>query len=380
MTPGPTPPPPSQDAFYRAPKHLDSLTPGTVIRTRQVSIPGIDRSKLAVAKTVLFVSTDINDNNIAASETLLTPAANWPGAQARPMLAVQQTYDSLGTACEPSYTLRVGGKASQDDVSVLNNLLAGGSEVVVPDYEGPTALFTIGDQEGRIVLDGIRAAESTGAGGINAATRVASFGYSGGGQATAWGAELQPSYAPGINLVGAAEGGVPADMKETLGRLDGGPNAFLAVMSLVAIGRAYPDLGLNHLLTSAGKKLVTNVATTCGDLTLRSDLEGTRLDSLVTVPSLLAYRPLQPILAALQLGQHAPSAPIYNFHGTADEIVGFAADRKLVQYYCSQNVTVDFAPIQNAKHLEAYYQGIAGVASWLIDRLNGKPAPNNCQG
>ena len=98
------------------------------------------------------------------------------------------------------------------------------------------------------------------------------------------------------------------------------------------------------------------------------------------MPSLLAYRPLQPILAALQLGQHAPSAPIYNFHGTADEIVGFAADRKLVQYYCSQNVTVDFAPIQNAKHLEAYYQGIAGVASWLIDRLNGKPAPNNCQG
>lgn len=378
IKPGPTLPPPSQDAFYKAPKNLASLHPGDVIRSKPVTIPGIDTSKVADAETVLFVSTDVHNHNIAASETLLTPTAPWSKTPSRPLLAWQQTYDSLSVACEPSYTLRIGGAGAPATVKTLNNLLPTGAEIVLPDYEGPDALFAIGDQQGRIVLDGIRAAESTHAGGMSKHTRVVTWGYSGGGLATAWGAELQPSYAPKVNLVGAAEGGVPADLKSSLELLNGGQYAFLAIMSLVAIDHAYPQAGLGGLLNAAGNTLLANFGATCGNTAVQTQYAGTKLDTLATVPDLLNAPTLQSTFAALKLGKHPPTAAIYNYQGTADDVVGFDPDRSLVQYYCSNGVTVDFVPVQGANHTDAYFTGTAGVANWLLDRLDGKPAPSNC--
>jgi fermentation-respiration switch protein FrsA (DUF1100 family) len=377
--PTPPPPVPDHDHFYDPPKNLASLHPGEVIRTRAVTLASIDKTKLAKAETVLYVSTDIHGKNIAASETVLTPTANWSG-DARPLLAIQPPYDSLGTECEPSYTLRISGNPTDETVSALNNLLPSGVEIVIPDYEGPDALFAIGDQEGRTVLDGVKAAEATGAGGISQGTKVAAWGYSGGALASAWSAELQPSYAAGINLVGVAEGGVPADIKASLETLDGTKGAFLAIMTLVAIERAYPHAGLAAALTAPAKTLFSDIAASCGGTRLLAKLSGTALNSLVTTPTLLNLPSLQPVFAALKLGHHPPTAPIYNYQGTADEIVGFTPDRDLVRYYCSNNVTVDFAPIEGADHVEAYLKGSNGVVSWLRDRLVGAPAPDNCSG
>src|SRR3569623_2073453 len=176
--PSPRPPVPDHDHFYDPPKNLASLHPGAVIRTRTVPIAGLDQSKLATAEQVLFVSPDIHDKNIAASETVLTPTADWVGVGDRPLLGVNPTYDSLGTECEPSYTLRGGGNAVNATLRTFNKLLPTGAEMVIPDYEGPDALFGIGDQQGRIALDGITAVESTGAGGIDKQTKVATWGYS----------------------------------------------------------------------------------------------------------------------------------------------------------------------------------------------------------
>jgi triacylglycerol lipase len=274
--------------------------------------------------------------------------------------------------------LRIGGAGAPATVKTLNNLLPSGMEVVIPDYEGPDALFAIGDQQGRIVLDGIRAAEATRAGGMNGHTRVVTWGYSGGGLATAWSAELQPSYAASVNLVGAAEGGVPADLKSSLAVLDGGMYAFLAVMTLVAIDHAYPGIGLERLLTAAGKSVISHFGATCGNPAVQTQFQGTRLDSLAAVPSLLNAPALQPVFADLKLGKHPPATAIYNYQGTADDVVGYTPDRDLVSYYCANNVTVDFVPIQGANHYQAFLDGVSGVATWILDRMDGKRATTNC--
>lgn len=378
---GPTPTAvPASDRFYAAPPNLASLSHGAVIRTRPATISELNRSILAGAETVLFASTDIHGNPIAASELVLTPTAKWAGGGTRPVLVDLPPYDSLGTECDPSYTLPTGAQSAAMTVAELRGVLPGGTEIVVPDYEGPQALFGIGDQEGRIVLDGIKAAEATGNGGIDAQSAVATWGYSGGGLASAWSAELAPSYAADINLIGVAEGGVPADVKSSFALLDGTDYVALAVMALVAIDRAYPHAGLASSLTDTTQTLFHDIASTCGGTQLFQTLAGTKLDSLVTTPNLLATPQLQPIFAAMRLGQHVPTAPIYNYQGTQDEVVGFAPDRDLVQHYCNHGAKVDFAPINGADHVAAATQGIAGVVTWLQDRFAGKPAPDNCTG
>jgi hypothetical protein len=276
--------------------------------------------------------------------------------------------------------MQTGSPAAAGTLQTVRALVGTGVELVVPDFEGPQALFGVGDQEGRIVLDGIAAAERTGLGGISSTTRVAAYGYSGGAIASGWAAELAPAYAPRLQLVGVAEGGVPADIKQVLATVNGTENAWLAVMVLEAMARAYPHAGITAALNATGRAAFAGVSQACGGNSSLAGLSHASLDSLTTAPGLLDSPALQPVFAATRLGKVPPKAAIYNYQGTADEVVPFAADRALVDYYCRSGVTVDFQPIRGADHLTASITGAAGVAAWLKDRLDGKPAPDNCTG
>ncbi len=59
----------------------------------------------------------------------------------------------------------------------------------------------------RFVLDGVRAAVAFEPAGLDAATPVGLWGYSGGGQVTLFAAEQQPTYAPEFNVVAVVAGG-----------------------------------------------------------------------------------------------------------------------------------------------------------------------------
>lgn len=108
------------------------------------------------------------------------------------------------------------------DVPQALAFLVLGYAVAMPDHEGPDAEFLAGPQEGHATLDGIRAVHNFDTHGIGAANPVALYGYSGGANATAWAAQLQPSYAPDLHLAGAAIGGTPADPAATARFIDGG--------------------------------------------------------------------------------------------------------------------------------------------------------------
>lgn len=373
-----TPTPPSLDPFYTPPTGLKHLQHGAVIRTRAATLTAAGLTSQATATTVLFASTDIHGTPIAASATVLTPHHAWTGRGSRPLIAVQPAYDSLGSQCEPSYALQANPELAATTAGEVKPILATGAEIVVPDYEGPNGLFAIGDQQGRIVLDAMAAAEQLRAGGISTSSRVSALGYSGGGLATAWAAELQPSYASSLHLIGVVEGGVPADIKTSIGLVDGHAGAFLGLMALVAIERAYPNAGVGTALNSAGRAVFGRIDTACAGSRVLTDLAGTSLNSLTTAPNLLANPRLQPVFAALRLGQHTPTTAIYNFQGTKDEVVGYAPDLALVKQYCSEGVTVDFVPVPGADHVGTFTSGASGAGQWLVDLLDGKPAPKNC--
>jgi len=51
-------------------------------------------------------------------------------------------------------------------------------------------------------------------------SQVGFLGYSGGASATVWATNLHESYAPELNVVGAAHGGTPVDTKNLVSDVD----------------------------------------------------------------------------------------------------------------------------------------------------------------
>ena len=120
--------------------------------------------------------------------------------------------------------------------------LGRGWAVVVPDFEGPRNPYTAGRMAGHATLDGIRAARRFPPAGLAADGPVGLWGYSGGGQATAWAAEMQPTYAPELAISGVAAGGVPPDLEQVARQIDGGLFSGIYFAAAVGLSREYPEL------------------------------------------------------------------------------------------------------------------------------------------
>jgi hypothetical protein len=207
---------PTGDPFYAPPPDLAALANGTVVGVRSATIaqPG---PTVKAAFTVSYRSEDSFGAPVLDTETLLMPITSYLGKGSTPLVSVPVAEDSLGAQCEPSYDLTHGGTNAVTTVeeSEIEALLGQGYVVVAPDYEGAAEQFLAGPQAAHAVLDGIRAAESVAA-GLSRPTRVAIDGYSGGAFATGWASELAGSYAPDLNIAGAAEGGTPANLESVL--------------------------------------------------------------------------------------------------------------------------------------------------------------------
>jgi len=101
---------------------------------------------------------------------------------------------------------RALGAVPQWELLLLAGVFARDWAISIPDHEGTDGHWGAPREPGYCTLDGIRAALSFDPLGLEASTPVGLWGYSGGGLATSWAAEMAPDYAPDINLVGAALG------------------------------------------------------------------------------------------------------------------------------------------------------------------------------
>src|SRR6266487_2199029 len=197
--------PPADDPFYRVSENLEAFCPGEVLDGRPVEVRSLRRLVKADAWQVKFRSTDTRGAAVSGVTTVMIPRRSFTGS-VRPMLAYQCAIDSLGAAADPSYTLRHG---NQKELPLMARALRRGWAVVTTDYTGPRHAFGVGLVAARFVLDGIRAAIAFEPAGFDAATPIGLWGYSGGAQATLCAAEQHPTYAPELNIVGAAAGGIP---------------------------------------------------------------------------------------------------------------------------------------------------------------------------
>ena len=215
---------PAKDPFYEPPPGYHPAAPGTVLRSRDVELAflGVVPQKFT-ATQLLYRSTDMHGGPEATVTTVLVPAERGP-EKVCPLVSYQCAIDAVAARCFPSYALRRGARAvgalAQFEFLLIAAALAEGWAVSVPDHEGPHGSWATPYEPGYRVLDGIRAALGSTRLGLSGDAPVGLWGYSGGGLASAWAAEVAADYAPDLGLVGAVLGSPVGDLGHTFKRLN----------------------------------------------------------------------------------------------------------------------------------------------------------------
>ncbi|HEY5430429.1 MAG TPA: lipase family protein, partial [Solirubrobacteraceae bacterium] len=364
---------PASDPFYQAPSNLASLPDGALVGVRPATISGGDPGKTAL--TISYRSQDSFGAPVLDVATVFLPSTPYIGTGGQPLVSYQFPIDSLGGQCAPSYSFAYG---TNENVSTsdIQPLLSAGYVVIAPDFDGPAEQFIAGQQEGHAVLDGIRAAESLPAAGLSRETRVALDGYSGGAHATGWAQELAASYAPDLNIVAAAEGGTPADLTATGNYLDGTVFFGLDFLSNGGLIRAFPGAGIQNYFNAKGRAAVATAGTECVGQALTA-YPYQHFNDYTTIPDVIDTPNVQALLTHEKLGQSAPHFPIFSYHVYNDEIVPYTQDVALLQYYCANNVPVDFVTL-SGDHISGEFEGAPLVSTYLQGVFGGATPPSDC--
>ena len=384
-----TVPLPRDDPFYRytGPTPLAQLKPGTVLKTRSVTLAADTTATPLPATQLLYRTSDEVGHATATVTTVVVP----PTATVAPnVIGYLSFYDSLSDKCDPSYTLRGGDpgpnnqQLSDAEQAFLQAYYATGSVVTVPDFEGPGLHWTAGHESGYGTLDAIRATEAF----LHApaTTKVGLTGYSGGSIAADWAAELAPAYAPELNIVGVAAGGVPVHFFHNLTYINGS-QGWSGIMPAVitALGRAY-GLDLDAYLNSYGKALVAKDSTGC-----IGDFNGTHPG--LTIQKMLkpAYqevrsiKPFVDVINKLIMGTAPghPRMPMFlavgnNGSSVGDDIMVTKDVEALAHEYCSQGMTVQYEEYPGFAHTQAALRFEPRAVQFLVQRFAGLPPTNSC--
>src|SRR5581483_10804513 len=365
-------PEPDNDPFYRPPAGWEAAAPGTVLAERPVTVKGLGLTVPADARQFLARSTDATGGPTTVAGILMVPRAPYPTGP-RPLVSYQPATDSLGDQCNPSYKLRAGTEA---ELGLMMPALQRGWAVVVTDYEGPHNAFGAARMAGHGVLDGIRAAEALpGTGLAGRPTPVGLWGYSGGGLATSWAAELQAGYAPELAIAGAASGGTPSDMGAAARRIDGTIASGLVLLASTGLTRAYPEM--LSLLNDRGRAMIDEIGDMCiGEAVGRFPFR--RLNEFTTAADPLAEPVAVRVMDDNHLGRVAPRAPVLLYHSVLDELIPYPTVRALLADWCRGGGHVTLYSDAASEHSSLAVSGAPVAVSFLASRFAGVDVPATC--
>ena len=339
---------PDDDGFYGVGVDIDlaAVAPGHLLESRSIRVRNPWVPSGTAAWQLRYRSTDTDGEPVWAVATLLVPGRPWTRTGPRPLLSYQCAIDSLGSRANPSLGLRRG---TQRELPMMSKALRKGWAVVTSDYTGPTFAFGAGLVAARLVLDGLRAALAFEPAGLAPGTPVAMWGYSGGGQATMWAGEQQPSYAPELNVAAIVAGGVPSDVR-SVRNIDGTFFSGLSLAATVGISRAYPQTELVSRLNERGLRVLDEIADMTVD-ELVAYFPYRRVSELSTVPDLFETEGARRVAEQLRLGRERPTAPLLLVHATRDQIIPIQPARELADTYRRAGVDVTFIALRCAEHM-----------------------------
>ncbi|WP_026918440.1 lipase family protein [Gordonia shandongensis] len=376
--------------FYRPPaSEIVAAERGQILRARRITAANLGLLPINVdAWQLTFASTDTRDRPIPAVTTILKPRGKQRSGP-RKVISMQIAEDSTAGWCAPSYAIQqfsvasfVGQIVAPAELLIAQGFLNQGYAVVLPDHEGPEHAYAAGPLGARITLDSLRAAKQFTAAGITDDSPIGMYGYSGGAIVTGHAAELKKSYAPELNIVGAAEGGVPADLRSLLLAAQNNITSGLVLGAIVGLAREYDyfEEFLERRLNLLGKALTLIKGPLCVQQQSFT-LPFINNIGLIDWPGGALRAPaVKRLLRDTRMGKSLPDMPMYIWNSALDEIVPVGQVDTLVREYCRRpGAQVTYTRDHLSEHITAEIAGAPGALLWLKDRLDGKPATPGCR-
>jgi len=381
----------AESAVYTPPAAVAGA-PGTVLACRATGLPEVPGSIAMKAWQVQYVSTDVRGRAVAVSGLVAVPTAAWTGPGTRPVVSFHFGTLGLGSQCAFSRQLSGAYQDEYEGDQIAAILRAGWAVAATDDIgylTGQTHSYMAGHQSAHAVLDAVRAAFQVPGSGLSAGTRVGVWGYSQGGAAALWSAQLAAAYAPELRVAGAAAGGIPADLRAVAEATDGGAFAGLTVDATIGLQAAYPNLPFASVLSDEGRQLVADLKTLCligtvargaGARSENLTAGGLSFDELfrlagpdgVTWGEVVDAQKLGVDVARYRIG-----FPVLQYHGVLDEVIPTDVEEAVRTAYCRAGVTTRQRTYL-ADHILADSQAIGDVVAWFADRFAGRPAAGDC--
>lgn len=371
---------PDEDPFYEPPNGYEKAQPGAVLRSREVELGflGMIRQRIN-ATQILYRTTNLHGEPEVAVTTVLVPKRREPGVVC-PLLSYQCAIDAVASRCFPSHALRRGAKAIgafvQSEFLLVAAALAEGWAVSVPDHEGCHGMWGAPYEPGYRILDGIRAALGYERLGLSPSAPVGLWGYSGGGLASAWAAELTAEYAPELNIVGAALGSPVGNPESVARRLDGSFFAGLAALMIAALIQVFPDAQqvVDEHATEKGKHLLEKLqtmTTAAAVWRFRNVNIGSYVD--MSADELWGLPAVRNIFEATKLGKSAPTMPVLVIQAVHDNIISVDDIDELVATYKRGGTAVTYHRDEFCDHLLLHPLSAPMTLRWLRDRFAQRP-------
>ncbi|GAA4756489.1 lipase family protein [Gordonia alkaliphila] len=374
--------------FFEPPARVLAATePGDIIAARRINAATLGLVPMNVdAWQLSYRSTNSRNQPIGAVTTLLKPRGKSKGP--RKVVSMQLAEDSTAGYCAPSYALQqwsaaaaLGQQVIPGEMIIAQGMLAQGWALSIPDHQGPKHAYAAGPLGARITLDGLRAAKHFAPVGIDEASPMAMYGYSGGAIVTGHAAELKQTYAPELNIVGAAEGGVPADLKVVLNAAQNGATSGLILAAVLGLSREYPEFDrfLQRRLNPEGRALMAIKGPLCvGHQAMTLPFLNNK--GFIGWPGDPVDAPaVRKVLDDTRMGKAVPDMPMYIWNAQLDEIIPVSQVNTLVKTYCRDpKASITYTRDHLSEHLIGEVAGAPPAILWLRDRLNGTPTTPGC--
>ncbi|MFF0488918.1 lipase family protein [Nocardia sp. NPDC004068] len=347
----------ADDPFYQEPPLTGDEKPGTLLKAKRVDVlfTGVKPANLDAYK-LMYVTTGVDGvTPVVSTGILMIPRDGRPNSERR-VASYQEANDSVGWGCHPS-TQWTGGDpldgASWSALGPLALMFGKGYAVMISDVGNdadrrPHGVFA-GKFAGHAQLDGVRAALGYGEAGLDPNAPVALFGIAGGGVGAGFSAELQPEYAPELNVKSAVLEGMVVNQRNFMRVANGSVGSGFAFATLLGLDPWYPEMKLDSKLTPAGQGIANFFRTQC-QTPAYFGLPFLPLNTLFNTNRNPADEPdFQAVFDDNELGKAGtPKAKVLIASCAADDsfmsLVPARDSRELAETYRSQGVDVSYQP------------------------------------
>ncbi len=335
-----------------------------------------------VGYRVLHLSETADGDPIAVSGYVLAPAEG--SSEAQPVLTWAHGTTGLADQCAPSLNDDLFPR--QDPgyglVDQFRHFLDEGFVVVATDYEGLGTPgphpYLAGFSEGRGVLDIVRSAQQIP--GVSADGPVVISGHSQGGHAALFAAQLAPTYAPDLDVVGVAAYAPAAEFDLLLGTASTLPSfAGYFVSGIAGLAAANPTLDVAEVLAPEAIERLDLLEQQCQvdvQVTLNELFTGLGRGAAAVDPRTIPA--WADAITANTPGSVDLDMPALILQGTADELGLGAIAPILTERMCTAGTSTDLRLYEGVGHGAIVAEASDDAVAWIDDLVAGEGVPEAC--